>query len=447
MIRQMERKLKKTIKTAADRKKDEPDLPSPANEEPLAEHAREISDNCQACDRCVKECGFLQKYGTPGSIAGKLQSNPAALLKTAFECSLCQMCTAVCPKSLQPHRLFLEMRRNAVRQNLINDPPQCMHVGFEKRGISPHLNYYALPKGCRAIFFPGCALSAAHPAVTLRLYQYLRKLNPGLGIVLDCCAKPSHDLGREQQFHLMFNEMCRYLVGNGVRRVIVPCPSCYKVFDEYGGALSVESVYEVLENETLPGFDDFRETVTVHDPCPFRFNCSVQSAVRTLLTRHGATIEEMPHHGEKTFCCGEGASVSCTSPTLAKNWSHRRVKETNGLKMVTYCAGCTSTLGKVADTTHILDLLFSPNDGHSAKKTIPGFPLTCWNRLRLKTIIKQWIPAAVSRERDIGPLLGQPIDIFSRNGWTWLISRFTAMVFSAANWFGKKKRPKWLDPN
>ncbi len=430
----------------ADLKKDEFKAPFQRGGDALAENALTISDNCLDCDCCVNECGFLQKFGTPGRIAGKLKQDAPASLKTAFECSLCQMCTAVCPKSLEPHHLFLEMRREAVKQNIVNDPPQCMHVGFEKRGISPHLNFYALPKGCEAIFFPGCALSAAYPGVTLRVYQYLRKLNPGLGIVLDCCTKPSHDMGREKQFHIMFGEMSQYLVENGVRRVIVPCPSCYKIFDEYGGALSVESVYEALENETLPGLRDVMETATVHDPCPFRFNPSVHSAVRALLTRHGVAVEEMAHHGEKTFCCGEGASVGCASPALAKKWGFRRAKEAGGSKMITYCAGCTSTLGEIANTTHILDLLFSRH-GYGRKKTFPKFPLTCWNRLRLKYIIKRWIPAAVTRERDISHLLGRQIDLFSRNQWTWLISLCTARAFTAVNQFIGKKRPKWLDPN
>ena len=64
----------------------------------------------------------------------------------------------------------------------------------------------------------------------LKLYEYLNKTIPGLGIVLDCCTKPSHDLGREGYFNSMFQEMKDFLVQNGVGGEMVACPNCFKIF-------------------------------------------------------------------------------------------------------------------------------------------------------------------------------------------------------------------------
>ncbi|MGD8837749.1 MAG: (Fe-S)-binding protein [Desulfobacteraceae bacterium] len=400
-----------------------------------------MATDCVHCKKCVKECAFLRKYGTPGHVARQVISGglQGAL---AFECSLCGMCSAVCSHSLNPADMFLEMRCASDRRTRADDVSSCIYLGFEKRGISPHLTYYALPKECSTVLFPGCALSAGRPETVLDLFSELRKREPTLGMVLDCCTKPSHDLGRSDFFQSAFGEMHSYLLSNGVRRVLTACPSCYKVFKAYGGDLAVETVYEVLATEKKPDWAGTRQTVTIHDPCPLRFNDPIQSAVRTLLSVKGFRIEEMPHHGAKTFCCGEGASVSCSAPELAKTWGRRRAKEAHGRQVITYCAGCDATLGKIVDTRHLLDILFPGRHPTGNRGAIPGFPRTCWNRLWLKHHVSTGIRAAVSRERRTIPQQKSEAPFNSANGLSCLISRWTAIVFSARIWFEKFRGSK-----
>jgi Fe-S oxidoreductase len=405
----------------------------------------ELATNCTRCRQCVKECAFLQKHGTPGRIAGRVidRGLPDAL---SFQCSLCGMCTAVCPRSLKPADMFLEMRRSSDPRRHAGDVSSCTYLGFEKRGISPHLTYYALPKACRTVLFPGCALSAGRPQIVLDLFVALRDKEPGLGMVLDCCTKPSHDLGRTDFFHRTFGEMHRYLLSNGVRRVLTGCPSCYKVFKTHGGDLSVETVYEVLANRKKMPQAGTGQTVAIHDPCPLRFNDPVQAAVRKLVSHRGFHIEEMPHHGARTFCCGEGASVSCTAPELAETWGRKRAQEAHGRQIVTYCAGCDATLGKFVETRHLLDILFPGRHGTDGRRAVPGFPRTCWNRLWLKHNTAIGIPSAVSRQRRAIPPQDNAASFNSTNWWSCLISRCTALIFSAwirlANPAGATNFPK-----
>jgi Fe-S oxidoreductase len=347
----------------------------------------------------------------------------------AFECSLCGMCSAVCPHSLKPAEMFLEMRRESYRRDCVGDVSSCVYLGFEKRGISPRLTYYALPKACSTVLFPGCALSATRPETVLDLYTVLQRRIPSLGMVLDCCTKPSHDMGRSEFFENVFGEMRRYLLSNGVRRVLTACPSCHKVFKTHGGDLMVETVYEALAAERKTVRIDSRQTVTIHDPCALRFDEPVQAAVRALLSAQGFHIEEMPHHGATTFCCGEGASVSCTAPELAETWGRRRAEEACGRQIVTYCAGCDATLGKIVETRHILDILFPRRQAAGKRRAMPGFPRTCWNRLWLKHHAGTVIPAAVCRERRAIRHQGGVAPLYSTNGWSCLISRWTAILF------------------
>ena len=74
------------------------------------------------------------------------------------------------------------------------------------------------------------------------LFDRIKTTIPALGVVLDCCMKPSHDLGRESHFQAMFGEMKTYLLDKGVRNILVACPNCYKVFKTCGEEFDVKTV-------------------------------------------------------------------------------------------------------------------------------------------------------------------------------------------------------------
>jgi uncharacterized membrane protein YdjX (TVP38/TMEM64 family)/Fe-S oxidoreductase len=361
--------------------------------------SKDLAEKCIECPLCRRECAFLVKYGNPKEIANRIDPQDDATLTLAFECSLCGLCGAVCPVNLDPRDLFLEMRRAAVVKGIAPFPEHKMLLGYEKRGTSRKYTYYALPEGCQAIFFPGCGLPGTRPKRTLQVYLHLQSFIPGLGIVLDCCAKPSYDLGREDFFNFLFGEMRDYLVRNGVRTILTACPNCYRVFKEYGDGLAVRTVYEVLAEQSPPVNPTAAgKPVVIHDPCAIRHEISVHDAVRALVRNQGLPVEEMPHHGTKTFCCGEGGAVGLLAQELAGQWGQKRRGEAEDREMVTYCVGCSNLLGKLTPTRHLLDLVFEPE----ASKVKPaGPPWTYWNRKKLKKEVKKIIPAPVSRERTL----------------------------------------------
>lgn len=359
-----------------------------------------VSKKCINCDLCQKECDFLRQYGKPKEIADSYDPFSPLYPAMAFECSLCQLCAAVCPVKVDPSRMFLEMRREAVRQGVGNFPEHGGILSYERRGTSKRYSWYSLPEGCDSILFPGCTLPGTRPDKTLRLFQYMKQQVPNLGIVLDCCTKPSHDLGREAHFHAMFGEMKGFLIQNDVRNVFVACPNCYKIFKQYGGELSVKTVYEFMAENGFPGKDNIDDTVTIHDPCALRFEEPIQSAVRKLVSRQGLAITEMPHSGKRTLCCGEGGSVGFVSPEISKKWSELRKQETNGTRVMSYCAGCVNLLDTTTPSSHILDLLFEPETTMNGQAKAAKPPLTYINRLKLKRHLKKTLKNSISRERE-----------------------------------------------
>lgn len=365
----------------------------------LRQQLKTISDKCINCNLCQKECAFLQAQGKPKQIADSYDPTNEMYQRVAFECSLCQLCGAVCPVGLNPADLFLELRREAVQTGRGGSGQHGGILAYEKRGTSKRYSYYALPKGCDTIFFPGCTLPGTRPDGTWALFEHLRSHIPTLGVVLDCCTKPSHDLGRDDYFEAMFGELKDFLVKNGVRNVLVACPNCYKIFNRYGPPVSVQTVYEFLSRDGLPTDKQLGETVTVHDPCGVRYDDNIHSAVRSLCKRQGLSLEEMKHHKEKTLCCGEGGSVGLITPDYAKKWGRLRKRETNGNRIITYCAGCAHFLGRVTPTTHILDLLFQPEAAMAGRAKVSRSPFTYLNRLKLKKRFRNGIDATVTRER------------------------------------------------
>jgi hypothetical protein len=142
--------------------------------------------------------------------------------------------------------LFLEMRREAVERCMGDFPEHAPLLTYERLGTSRRFSLYRLPQGCTTIFFPGCSLSGTRPDVVNRIFAELQRTDPAMGIVFDCCMKPSSSLGREQYATDMFAEMNDWLTGQGVTEVMVACPNCQTMFTSLGRGLKVRTVWEFL---------------------------------------------------------------------------------------------------------------------------------------------------------------------------------------------------------
>jgi len=360
---------------------------------------------CNNCGKCVRDCAFLQKNGTPNEISASFDPSDTKSLQRAFDCSLCGLCSELCPQGLDLEGFFLELRREAVDRGLGDFSQHKPLVTYEKLGTSRRFTLYHLPQGCTTIFFPGCSLSGTRPEGVKQIFATLQEADPGVGIVFDCCLKPSHSLGREQYVSARFEEMRGWLLQHGVKDVLVGCPNCQVMFERFGLGLKVRTVWEALADSGLQ-LEPVSGTVTVHDPCVIRNAAPVHQAVRTLLRRQGLTVQEMPHSGSKTICCGKGGAVNLLNPELAASWRELRKKEAAGRRIITYCAGCVQALGEQTPTNHLADLLFAPQLTMTGKKQGAGAPFTYLNRLRLKRAYQRKAGFAVTRERTFAPETG-----------------------------------------
>lgn len=349
-----------------------------------------IAESCIQCGLCVRECAFLQRYGDPWTIAHTLAASSLSdVERMTYACSLCGLCSAICPKGLNAGAMSLELRGQLAAQGRGIVRAHRRLLSYERRGSSSFYAHHGIPPGCDMVFFPGCTLAGTRSQAVFKLYEYLRTIIPRLGIILDCCTRPSHDLGRMAHFLQTFGGLRETLLLRGVSRVLTACPSCHDVFRRYGGRLDVESLYETLAcRGGVPG-PPASGMVTIHDPCATRFEESLHAAVRSLVRGAGLTIREMTHRGCTTLCCGEGGAVPFTDPVLADRWVDARARESLGLPVVTYCAGCVERLRHKLPMVHLIDLLFDPKACLEGRACASRAPFTYWRRLQLKQRLKR----------------------------------------------------------
>lgn len=341
----------------------------------------EMAARCTSCGECVRPCAFLQQQGTPATIA-KRGDTPDNLC-SVFGCSLCGLCDGLCPEVLSPSRLFLGMRQEAVARGLVDLKVYSPWLSYERLGGTPLFRRDYIPEECSTVFFPGCSLAGTRPRTVHGLFERLHQIEPSIGLVLDCCGKISHDLGLEQRFSKLLDRLTRRLRANGISRILTACPGCSKILKDYSGhEFEVVSVYEALaanqqHNLVQPAFP----VVTLHDPCPARFDAAQQQSVRKLIESQGYILEELAEHGHTTRCCGQGGMVEGCLPGTVKHESRLIATEAAGRPVISYCASCSETLAAITPTIHVAELLL----GNSTFANKPVTSARRWlNRLKLR---------------------------------------------------------------
>jgi len=347
------------------------------------------------CSRCVSNCTYLQavvddfpatEQGLVRRLADLSPEEPPLL---PYLCHLCGLCQAVCPQDLYAGGACLEVRQSLVDQGRGPLPRHRGIRNFVRWGTSPTFTLAAPDPAtgtAQRVFFPGCSLPGHHPHLVQAAYGYLRSRLPGAGIVLNCCGAPSHFLGERRVFQQVLDGLRRELEHLGAGEIVAACTHCLQIFQEFLPDLPARSLYEMLleVGPPLPGPAGGGRVFNVHDACGARRMPPVQEAVRRLLLNAGHRLEEMPHHRERTICCGAGGMAPAVDPSLAARMTAFRLSEANH-DLVTYCASCRAMFARAGRrSVHVLALLFNPRWPEAAGTRPAGSLRRWWRRWRLK---------------------------------------------------------------
>jgi Fe-S oxidoreductase len=332
-----------------------------------------ILESCDDCGACVRMCLFLKYYcDSPRELAARFKRNPLENVEIPYTCMLCGLCKRVCHLDLYPGDMCLEVRQQFFLSSQGKSLPEDFvfdHMIPRLNGIRYHQIFSSSPlftlvrapqngqKQPRQIFFPGCSFPAYSPRLVLKAYDYLRRTLPGIGIVLNCCGKPSRDMGDEVRFRRMFEGTLQEFSRLGAEEIVLACINCHKMFTEHSD-LKLRTIYEVFEEKGLPdpGAAEGRE-ITIHDSCPARNRPEIRGAVRSIASRLGCEIHEMKFRNKASKCCGAGGCSPLGNTTLSDRHTEERAAQARG-QLITYCAHCRERFSTKIPALHILDLVF-----------------------------------------------------------------------------------------
>lgn len=365
------------------------------------EAAKAEAARCLQCDcmECVKVCEYLKHYkGYPKLYARQIYNNLSIVLGNHYlnrmidSCTLCGLCTEVCPEDFSMAELCLDSRRDMVKRGKM--PPSAHEFALEDMAFSngPDAALLRAEPGqdtCAHLFFPGCQLAGEPDGRIPEAYAFLReKLSGGVGLALGCCGAPALWAGRDPLFEEVVAAFKVQWEKLGKPRLITACSSCLSVFRQAAPDIPVISLWQVMDAETgLP--ETFGATppaaVAVHDSCTSRHDADNQAAIRSILGKRGVAFEELPLSGRYTECCGFGGLVGNAHPQLAKAITERRAKASEADFLAT-CAMCRDRLSHVGKRSyHLLDVLFPGKDaGDPAERPDPGFSMRHETRARLR---------------------------------------------------------------
>lgn len=364
--------------------------------------------NCE-CSQCSKVCTHLRDFETlPKNYIRKIKHNEEIIMgdhyanKMINSCTMCGLCTEVCPSKLDMRDIILETRKSMVKRGKMPISAHDFAIKDMEFSNSDKFLLCSHEKGfnkSKYLFFPGCQLSASSPEYVEETYNYLTdKVEDGVGIFLACCGAPAEWSGREELFEKTINNIKEKWLSMDKPTLILACSSCYNTFERYAPEINIMSLWTFMDEHGLPKDTKPKEKriFSIHDACSTRYNEKLQNSVRNILAKLGCEIEELKFSKEKTTCCGYGGLVYYANKEEADKIIEERIRESDKDYLV-YCSMCRDLFAsKDKSTVHLLDIIFGNNMDELSKKKGPRL----WERR---------INRAITRKK-IEKILGEKVE-------------------------------------
>lgn len=347
---------------------------------------------CIDCKACMKGCLMMGEFtDSPKTLLESIKNSPA---NVAFSCAACGYCEHVCPKDISIQEYFVERKKELAPSELHNFGYKAVlfHQVLSFSKSLTTIKKFSTSNYSNVAFMPGCALSSYSPRLVESIIHHLQKVSPGMGVLMQCCGKPTRMLGDMPRFENFYSKLDADIDRLGIDTVVTACENCYMSLKECSPHVKTISLYEWLDMKGIPECSfEHAQIVALHDPCPTRLEKSLHESVRSLLNKMKLPFKEFRFNREKTQCCGSGGMLDVTNPKLAKQQMVSRANQTECQTIITYCQECARSMSRGGKSgVHILDLLFTPSVAQSFKQPLHG-ALTSWiNRYKTKQIIKNF---------------------------------------------------------
>ena len=221
---------------------------------------------------------------------------------------------------------------------------------------------FRVGSGARRVFFPGCALTAADPELTLKTFEWLKARDPGIELWADCCGMPLEKFSTPAAAARGHARTRRLLRAANTKEIITACGNCTVQFNALREpGLTVTSLYRLLAEQEW-GPRAAAVPAIVHHPCSARIDRGQQDDFRALAARLGLRLSNADSKSHALACC------------LVKTPSAMKRREAlSGQPLVTYCAHCTVSFQNDLDTRHVLQETFGSTERWVARGKLGRF--------------------------------------------------------------------------
>jgi Fe-S oxidoreductase len=175
-----------------------------------------------------------------------------------------------------------------------------------------------------------------------------------LGPEETCTGDPARRAGNEFLFQMLAQQNVEVLNTvfdgrePGQRKVVVTCAHCFNTlaneYPQVGGTFEVvhhtQLLNKLVRERRLVPVAEVAEDITYHDPCYLGRHNKIYEAPRELVGASGATLREMPRHGDRSMCCGAGGARMWMEERIGKRINLDRVDEALGTAPSKIATGC-----------------------------------------------------------------------------------------------------------
>ncbi len=300
-----------------------------------------------------------------------------------WACTACGACIDICPVGNEPMFDIMHLRRyQALTEDSFPATLQQAYRGIERQGNpwnQSARDRLAWAEGLAVptveeepeadiLWWVGCAPSY-DPRARETARAFAKVLNHAgvryavLGEMESCSGDAARRSGREDLFWEMAESNMEVLNEVGPRRIVTTCPHCLhsigKEYHQYDRGEEPQPFEVIHHTQLLSELVAARKleynveqdgAVTFHDPCYLGRHNGIVDAPRTLLQAGNIELEEMPRHGQQSFCCGAGGAQFWKEEEPGERAvSAERYAEARATGADTVAVGCPFCLTMMSD--------------------------------------------------------------------------------------------------
>ena len=275
------------------------------------------------------------------------------LKEVMYACTNCLMCQELCGvrgDGYGPWDITVAMREEITEKDGPLPAHRAIYDGLKQhdnpwgraaRGAwADGLGLRQLGEGkASTLLFAGCAADrASGKSGAVALAKLMQRAGEDFVILGDrekCCGLYAFDLGYRREYERLKDANLATLTQAGVKKVVIACGSCQRIWREYAKEASgfeivhgVEFVAQAVQSGQLRFTQSMDMKVTYHDSCHLGRGCGVYDPPRAILRAiPGLQIVEMERNQRWSWCCGGGGGVPEADPELAQWNASDRMRE------------------------------------------------------------------------------------------------------------------------